>query len=176
MTDLNCSFCHKPRLRVEKLIAGNSGNICNSCLACGTEMKPRLQTQCVICEKETAMIGQTDSATGVCQKCANLSKDIFEKLSPGQTWIFRTNKTPRSCKRPYSHEERKSFYDSARRQLPKTQMTENTGDLLVDLLEIKPSKKLIGYARKWIHQFPNHEQAPDVLSFWLKQFSLERII
>jgi hypothetical protein len=133
-------------------------------VTCGTEI------QCILCEKESAKLGPTGSALGVCTGCANLSKDIFEKLSRGQTWIVRTNQNPRSCKRPYRQEESKGFYDSELKQLPKTHLTENTGELLVDLLEIKPSKRLIGYARKWIYQFPNHKQAPKVLSFWLKHF------
>jgi hypothetical protein len=46
----------------------------------------------------------------------------------------------------------------------------NSGEMLVEMFEIMPSKRLLTYARKWLHQFPNHQDGPRLMSFWLKHY------
>ncbi|HIA52815.1 MAG TPA: hypothetical protein EYN91_12120 [Candidatus Melainabacteria bacterium] len=167
MEELKCSFCQRPRQKV-KLLVGRTGNVCDTCLDFQAKQK-ETNTACVMCNRFHKTHDVPKANPGVCEKCIISGTSIFRLISRGQTWIVFKQEAP-SCKPHLSKLQSQNFYEYWLKQFVNDGVNLGTGDKLVDLFQIKPSKRLITYARKWTHAFPNHRDGPRVMSFWLEHF------
>lgn len=167
--DLSCSLCESPRKRV-KLIIGKGGKLCEKCFY---KFSPVPSSgPCIICNRGFDFKSILGPPPNVCELCWNGCTQVFRFITPGQTWII-FKESPYKCKPHQSTEANKIFYKKSLQQLSENSINIDSGEMLVDMFEIKPTKRLLIYARKFIHEFPNHPQGPRIVSFWLKHFPTE---
>lgn len=168
MKDLSCSICELPRQRV-KLIVGKRANLCGKCIEdCVTPKKPT--SFCPICDQILGDNSEIDANNpSMCKKCVDGCKQVLRRISPGQAWLVY-KESAFCCKPHRSEEANKVFYEQSLHDFSQKGININSGEILVDMFEIKPSKRLLVYSRKFLFEFPNHQQGPRVLSFWLKLY------
>jgi len=77
----------------------------------------------------------------------------------------------KACKPHRSADEKKLFYDDGLHRLRKEQVQEFMGELIGDMMEIKPTKELVVHARRWLKLFPEHDDAPFLVGSWLREYT-----
>ncbi|HEY9777778.1 MAG TPA: hypothetical protein V6C81_28720 [Planktothrix sp.] len=69
----------------------------------------------------------------------------------------------------YEKEETKALYQSSLEKFRRGAFEESSGRLIADLFDIKPTKELVRYTKRWLSDYPNHEYAPKLVGIWLEE-------
>ncbi len=178
---LKCSLCGTTKDGNRKIVTGSRANICALCTESFRQVLDQQASpvsvqrgNCSFCDKEEPVLernSRTGTAVRICSGCLQLCHHVVnERVSRSADPVTSAQwrGKSRSPRPQRSLAESKAFYAENIDRLLSTELQASSGELIAELLDIKPSKKLKDYGKQWLSAYWKHEDAPDVIAALLK--------
>jgi hypothetical protein len=69
-----------------------------------------------------------------------------------------------------STEEKEIFFREGLERLRTEPLQESSGKMIAAMVDFRPYKSLIVYARRWLAHYPDHEYAPKLVGRWIEKY------